>query len=456
MALPGLMRKLLIIPPLLAGLALLVFFVRSGSEPERKPPAEEARPVSVITIPSVVFVPRAIGYGNAEPARSWEAVAEVSGRIVFKHPLLESGELIGAGVEVLRIDAGDYQLAVESTKAKIRGAVAQIAELDVREQNALQSLRIEQRGLGLAEKDLERKRILLKRGSIAQAAVDEVERAVLSRRQAVQGHKSTLALIPVEREVLQANLALFQSELQQAERNLERTRIVTPFAGRVAAVNVEERQFAATGQVMAIIDGVDTAEVAAQIPIERMRYLFAASGISGVDVELEDIGSVFEQVGLKAVVRLRSGTFEVSWDARFARIRETLDPATRTVGVVVAVDDPYRQARPGQRPPLAKNMYVEVELWGKPVTDSLVIPRSALHDGTVYLLDGDNRLKRRPVAVGIAQGGVATIADGLEVGDRIVTTDLVPAIDGMLLKPVEDSAALQELIDEATGRGAMR
>lgn len=452
----GLMRKILILPPVLAGVALLVFFVRGGSEPEREPPIEKARPVSVITVPSVDFVPRAIGYGNVQPGRSWEAVAEVSGRIVSKHVLLESGELTPAGLEVLRIDPGDYQLAVESTKSTIRGAEAQITELDVREQNARQSLQIEQRSLVLAEKDLERKRTLLKRGSIAQAAVDEAERTVLTRRQAVQGHKSLLALIPAEREVLQANLSLYQAELRQAERNLERTRIVTPFDGRVAAVNVEERQFAAAGQILAIIDGVDTAEVAAQIPLERVRYLFEASDMSAGDIELEDMGSVFEQLDLTATVRLQTGDLEVTWDARFARIRETIDPATRTVGVVVAVDNPYRQARAGRRPPLAKNMYVEVELSGAPVKGSVVIPRAALHDGMVYLLNADNRLQRHPVTVGISQGGLATITGGLKAGDRIVTGDLVPAIDLMLLIPVDDPDELRSLMDEATGRGAMR
>lgn len=455
MARPGLTRKLLVLPPVLAGVALLVFLSR-GSEPEREPLAEKVRPVSVIAVPTVDFVPRAIGYGSVQPGRSWEAVAEVSGRVISKHALLESGELIAGGLEILQIDPADYQLAVESVKSKIRGAEAQIAELDVSEGNARQSLEIEQRALELSEKDLQRKRTLVKRGSIAQATADESERTVLSRRQAVQGHRSTLALIPSEREVLEANLALYQAELLQAERNLERTRIVSPFDGRVAAVNVEDRQFVAVGQVLAVVDGLDSAEVAAQIPLERVRHLLSASDVSGSNVQIQAIGSVFQQLDLTAIVRLRSGDLEVVWQARFARIRETIDPATRTVGVVVAVDDPYRQAQPGRRPPLAKNMYVEVELWGEPVTGSIVIPRSALHDGFVYLLGEDDRLLRRPVTVGIAQGGLATITEGLEAGDRIVIGDLVPAIDGMLTNPVDAPLELQALMEEATGGGAMR
>jgi RND family efflux transporter MFP subunit len=452
----GLKRKALFLPPVLAGVALLVWFARSGESPVRVPPEEAVRPARVISVPVVDFVPRTLGYGHVQPGRVWEAVAEVGGRIVEKHPRLESGELMAAGEVILRIDPTDYELAVESARARIRGAEAQIAELEVSEENTRRSLEIEQRGLSLAETDLTRKRTLVKRGSISQATVDEAERTVLSLRQAVQGQRSALALIPAEREVLVANLALFESELRQAERNLERTELVTPFDGRVAAVNVEESQFAAAGQVLAVLDGVDLAEVAAQIPIDRMRPLVAGSQAELQDVDTENLSKVFQRLGLTAVVRLSAGEFRVSWPARFVRIRESVDPSTRTIGIVVAVDEPYRLVEPGRRPPLAKNMFVEVELQGRPVPGRLVVPRAALHDGMVYVVDDANRLERRPVSVGVRQSGFIVVVEGLTAGESVVVTDLAPAIDGMLLEPVEDEALRDRLIAAATGEGTVR
>lgn len=453
---PGRLSRLLIVPPVLLGIGLLVFVVRSGSGPERSPPTERAQAVRVIEVPSVDLVPRALGYGYVEPGRIWEALAEVGGRIVEKHPRLRSGELMAAGTTILKIDPTDYQLAAQSIAARIRGAEAQVAEIEVREDNTRRALEIEQRNLQLAERDLDRRATLLKRGSVAQAAVDEAERTVLSHRQAVQGHKNTLALIPAEREVLQATLAQYQAELEQANRNLARTEVVTPFDGRVAAVNVETLQFAGAGQVLAVIDGVDTAEVAAQIPIDRMRRLMGGSDIAGVEITAETVGSVFQQLGLDAVVRLRSGDLHVEWPARFSRIRETVDPRTRTIGVVVAVDEPYKLARPGERPPLAKNMYVEVELRGAVQPSVLVVPRSALHDGVVYVVDAGNRLVRRPVALGLQQSDFAVVVAGIQAGERIVVSDLVPAVDGMLLEPREDTALREHLVTLATGGGAVR
>ena len=452
----GLKRKALFIPPVLIGIAGLLWFARSGETPVRIPPEEAARPVRVISVPAVDFVPRTLGYGHVQPGRVWEAVAEVGGRIVEKHPRLESGELMGAGEVILKIDPTDYELAVESATARIEGAEAQITELEVREANTQRSLEIEQSGLSLAETDLARKRTLLQRGSISQAAVDEAERTVLSLRQAAQGQRSALALIPAERKVLTANLALYRSELRQAERDLERTIFVTPFAGRVAAVNVEERQFAAAGQVLAVLDGVDLAEVAAQIPLDRMRQLVAGSPFESQGISPDNIGDAFERLGLTAVVRLSAGELQASWPARFARIRESVDPGTRTAGVVVAVDEPYKLVEVGRRPPLARNMFVEVELRGPPVPNRLVVPRAALHDGMVYLVGDGNRLERRPVSIGVRQSGFVVVDEGLAAGDIIVVTDLAPAIDGMLLDPVEDDALRARLIAAATGQGAVR
>lgn len=450
----GFLRKLLFVPPVLVGLIILVLAVRSGDGPVAEPPSERAKTVRVIAAPAVDLVPRAIGYGHIQPGRIWEAVAEVGGRIIEKHPRLESGDLMTAGEVILRIDPTDYRIAVDNAKARIRAAEAQIAELAVSEDNTRRLLAIEERSLALSEKDLTRKRTLAKRGSISQAAVDESERFVLSRRQAVQGQKNTLALIPAEREVLEANLALYQAELVQAQRNLDRTEIIAPFDGRVAAVNVEESQFAGAGLVLAVIDGVDVAEVAAQIPPDRMRDLLTATELSGRDVSPENVGEVFQKLGVTAVVRLVTGEWQVEWKARFRRIRETVDPATRTAGVVVSVDEPYRLAEVGGRPPLAKNMYVAVELRGPPVRGSIVIPRSALHNGLVYVVNAENRLERRAVKVALRHDAFVSITDGLAAGERIVASDLDWAVEGMLLTPQDDQALLARLVAEATGRDA--
>ncbi len=203
----SLWRRLLIVPPILAGVGLLVWQLSGRVPPQQGEPAEIARPVRVIEVTPGDFVPRALGYGYVQPGRVWEAVAEVAGKIVFRHADLERGRLLPAGTEILRIDPADYELAVQRLEAGRAGVEARLAELAVRGSNAESSLRIERRALQLARQDLERKRALLARGNASQAGVDQAENAMLERRQRAQELENTLTLIPAERRILEADLA---------------------------------------------------------------------------------------------------------------------------------------------------------------------------------------------------------------------------------------------------------
>ena len=83
MASPGksLFRRFLILPPLLVGAAVLAWQLSGRQGPEQAEIAEVPRPVRIMTVEPVDFMPRALGYGYVQPGAVWEAVAEVSGKI---------------------------------------------------------------------------------------------------------------------------------------------------------------------------------------------------------------------------------------------------------------------------------------------------------------------------------------------------------------------------------------
>ncbi|MDX1606828.1 MAG: hypothetical protein R3202_11590, partial [Candidatus Competibacterales bacterium] len=164
-----------------------------------------------------------------------------------------------------------------------------------------------------------------------------------------------------------------------------------------------------------------------------------------------DSDTAREVLDFAARVRLPTLDLPVEWAARVVRLSDAIDPATRTVGVVVAVDEPYRQARPGVRPPLIKGLFVEVELRGAARPDRVVVPAAALHEDRVYLIDADNRLRRQAVDVAFRQPGYALIGAGLSGSERLVVSDVTPAIDGQLLEPVADPDTLAQLRRAATG-----
>lgn len=446
-------KKLLFIPPVLIGVAVVFLMVGGREAPERAPAEERARAVRVITVEPVTLVPRVTGFGSVYPGTVWSAIAQVAGEVAYVHADLKKGAIMAGGTEIVRIAAEDYALATRRAEANIRAAEARLAELEVTESNTADLLAIEKRGLDLRESELARKQGLFERGTIAEAALEAEQRETLAQRKKVQDLENALRLLPTQRAVQREQIAVYQAELEAARLDLARTRIVLPFDARIAEVQVEAEQFAQVGTSLVTADGLDVAEVEAQIPMAQFRAMIEAGAPGGVPAGLtpENIQRILATIDLEAVVRLRVGDDVIEWPARFARASDTLDPKTRTIGAIVAVDGAYAQAVPGQRPPLTKGMFVEIEIRAHPRADRPVVPRSALRDGALYVVNGDNRLDIRAVSVGLVQGDLVVIEEGLATGDRVVVSDLSPAVVGMLLRPEPDDDAQAALAAEAAG-----
>jgi multidrug efflux pump subunit AcrA (membrane-fusion protein) len=253
--------------------------------------------------------------------------------------------------------------------------------------------------------------------------------------------------------------------MASAERDLEQTRVSMPFTGRIAEVAVEANQYVREGEILAVADGLARAEVEAQIPIEQMSQLIRSE--HELDLFADSAGDPISALGLSALVRLQEGSLNAVWEGRFARISDTLDPKTRTIGVIIEVDQPYARVQPGVRPPLFKGLFVQLDLFGRPRPDSLVIPRLALHTDPdpgcavavdlgcargyrVYLVNTADRLELRQVEVGMIQSQFVVIRSGLKAGERLVVSDLIPAIEGMLLEAQQDVQVEARLIQLAT------
>jgi len=434
-------RRWLMLIPLIIAVILLMLLVRGRQGPQQAPPAERVRAVRVIAVPTVDAVPRATGFGTVSPQRTWQGMAEVSGRIAGIHPRLNEGVILPAGTVLLQIDPTDYRLAIASIEADMQASAAQLEELDLKQANFEASLVIEREALALSEKELQRKRQLVAKSTVSRSSVDQEARAALAQRQKVQDLSNSVALLPASRKLLQAQLARSQSQLQQAQRDLERTTVTLPFDARLTEVHVEQAQPVQVGTLMVVADGIDAAEVEARVPMARLRPLVPIlpgrpdGELPGIDLE-----KVF---GWHARVFIQG--FDAQWPTTVDRTSPTLDPKTRTLGVFVTVKQPYRDAIPGIKPPLFNGLFVAVEISGRPLPGALVVPRLALHGDRLYVAGDDNRLQIRQVGVAMLQPDFAAIGTGLSAGERVVVSDLSPAIEGMLLDPVADEAALAAL-----------
>jgi multidrug efflux pump subunit AcrA (membrane-fusion protein) len=343
-------------------------------------------------------------------------MAEVKGRVVAVHPELKSGALISAGKLLIKIDPTEYELAAARLEASINQIKAQLVELDVEEQNTRASLTIEQRSLALAEQSLKRKQAAREKRAISGDEVDREERTVLTQRQNTQNLKNTLALIPSQRQLLNANLAASKAELEQARLDLEKVSIKAPFDCRLAEVNIQEGQYLSSGESLFEALGIEVTEVVAQFRGEQLHKLFTSTQLREFNLNL-DMEQMRGHFNFKVTVRYQSGDLSAEWDAYFTRIREAVDSRTRAVSVVVAVDRPYEKIIPG--------------------------------------ID-QNRLRRQKVEVAFAQSNFYCLAGGLEGGETLIVSDPSPAITGMLIQQVHDDMLQQRLQAEAQAREGLR
>lgn len=455
--------------PVALGAVAFVMMQRAREEPPRRPPSEQGKAVRTANVIEADATPRAVGYGVVRSSREWSLVAEVSGRVVELNDKLEDGRIIREGELLIKIDPAGFELSASQQKATVSNVKAQLSELAVREKNTKASLAIAKRSLELSEKELARVKKLESSGTASSSEVDSAEVSVLTQRQSVQSYKSTLAQIPAQRRAYKAQISQYEAGVKTAELDVARTEIFAPFDVRIRSADVELSELVTVGAKLAEGDGIALAEVPAQFSIGSLMPLIAppkapevpdapapaegdtaAGSPSDEALSARALARRSAQAGLKATVTLESGAVVTSWEAAFNRFAN-VESATRTVSVVVAVDDPFGKASAGRRPPLVSGMYVEVELEGLPRPGCLAVPRSALRSGALHVVDAEQRLAIRPVEVAFVQETYACIQSGVEAGDQVVLTDVVPAIEGTLLEPRTDERAVAQLAEALHG-----
>jgi multidrug resistance efflux pump len=421
-------------------MVMFVWLQRSGAAPRRRPVEEQGRPVRVLELASVEVVPRTFGYGAVEAQRDWQALTEVSGVVVEVADRLEVGRVVREGTVLLKIDPAGYELERSKSESTAKAVRAQIAEIEVRRRSAAANLKIEERALELAETDLERVRRLAEDGNAPLTEVEATERTVLMAQKAVQGYRNSLAELPVSRRVLEAQLEQQEAGVQTTRIDVAKTEIVAPFTMRLREVNVAAQQLVSAGQVLIIGDGVDVFEIPAQVPFGSLEPLLPPRPATPrPDAKAGDPPRVSRMSAVEAIVRLESQGVTATWKGTLRRFGG-IDPTTRTMIAVVQVED--ERVAGSSRTRLNRGLYVEVELRGPAKPDCLAVPTSAFHDGRVYVVDAEDRLSPRDAETTLVQEDLVCLAPGtVAAGERIVLTELVPAVAGMLLAPKLDEEA---------------
>jgi len=107
-----------------------------------------------------------------------------------------------------------------------------------------------------------------------------------------------------------------------------------------------------------------------------------------------------------------------TWEGQVEYIYPSLDPKTRTLKARLRFPNPDEVLKP--------NMYANVKIYGGAKDDVVVIPVEALirtgREERVVIALGDGRFESRTVTAGIESGDWVAIIEGIQPGDRVVTS----------------------------------
>ena len=238
-------RQMWILPPVLVGVAAIILAPQLRRGPQMEAVVERAVKVRAMKVSKLAVVPRAVGYGTVVPARSWEAVAEVTGQVAWISDDLKSGRTVPVGAELLRIEDANYRLVLAQVEAQLQAS-------DVKGRTTRTSLAIAEREYKLLRDEFERNARLADGGVVSQTVAEAAERQMLNGETQVQNMKNALDLNEAERKVLIAAKEI-------ADLDLARTRIVAPFEVRIIDVNIGITQYVSRGQLLFTADGLEIA-----------------------------------------------------------------------------------------------------------------------------------------------------------------------------------------------------
>jgi RND family efflux transporter MFP subunit len=404
---------------ILVAIVIAMVLVTLRPEAERQIVKETGRLVEVFVAKAEKVQMYIEAFGTVEPREALKLVAEVRGQIVDISASFKEGDFVKKGTRLIQIDPRTYKLEVQRRNVQIKQAEAEIKRLQQEVLNLQARIKIAKSDVSLAEGEYFRLKKLIDRKVIAQSTLDKAEQQYLASLQRLQTLENQLALTGPQKEQLLAQRDLTKVLFQEAQLDLERSGSIALFDGWVLEKTVEVGQHVNVGQNMGRIYSAGQLDIEVRIPVKDFKW-FPADLNQDTAVETDII---FETDGAQR-----------TWNGRVSRIKAEMDERTRTLPMVVEVDEASGAAEDQGSLRLRPGMFVRVRIKGKVVDQAFVLPRHVVYPGDIVYTFKDNRLMIKPVSVLRAYKDSVIVSQGLAEGDQIIKTPLSAATDGMLLR----------------------
>ena len=309
--------------------------------------------------------------GFIKPKSELNIISQLNARVEWLSKKMEEGSSFSQGDTLIKLDQRDYELALITAEANVLNA----------------------------EVNLERERA-------------ESDLATKEWGRVGDGSGSALALRKPQLAQAEATLEAARASLERARRDMDRAIFIAPFDGRVRSRSADIGSTTFPGTPLASIYATEKFEI--QLPIADQDVKFTGLDFNGIQIPIDK--------QLEVSIYLNGTTV----NGKVVRAEAEVDPKTRMLSVIASVGQNTGETS-GQ---VLVGQYAQALITGTEINDVYVVPRNNIRNQALWVVNSKMELMNRPVSVLRYENEYALIDDGIEEGDRLLTSRLSSLING--------------------------
>ncbi|WP_413699915.1 efflux RND transporter periplasmic adaptor subunit [Psychromonas sp. KJ10-10] len=247
--------------------------------------------------------------------------------------------------------------------------------------------------------------------------------------------KKALVLRQPQLAEVKAEMARYEASLKRAEVELGRAKIVAPFDAQLLSIGVTEGSLLRDNTNIMNLVATDTFWLRVNVPPHQLRH------INIPDTHSKNSSNTCS--GAKVTIHNSVGWAKDDYrEGCVMSLLPNVDSKIKTAVLIIEIADPLA-LRPENKgkPKVLINSVLQANIEAKPFKNVVAIERKNLQQGNfVWVMNNQKRLEARQVSIAFRDEKILVIDSGLNAGDRIITSSLPGAVEGIAVKAEQDKS----------------
>jgi len=361
----------------------MIIFNNPPTSHRAKPSQAAQMTVTTTTLAAQTYQVIVQSFGTVKPRTQSVLFSQVSGQINHVSKQFRTGGFFEQGDILIELDDRDHRAEVKIAQASLMSARQNLQEEDAR---------------------------------VKQAKADW-------KRLGKGKAPNALVLRQPQYEAAKAQVLSAEAQLDKVKLSLERTKIVAPYAGRILQKNVDIGQVISSNTQLADIFAVDYVEIRLPIKNKDLPLMKLPEEYRNAHKQSK-IGDAANNSSMISDVVISSDLMgQQVWQGKIVRTESAIDEMSQQLYVVAQIIRPY-DGKYNQGAQIKMGQYVTAKITGREIQNALVIPSSAIYQGSYVYIVKEGLLMRKEIKLGWQNGTESIVIQGLFAGDELVLTSL--------------------------------